>query len=172
MTSQLKHVKLNLPGVWALTAVQLYPTLDTDADYISSLDSESIFGRVVFTHDRYMNGTVTLNNQRGTKFSSASWSLLTDEEILSIARPMSTYSGPWDLLEKDGEVVLRVLVDIALNPAWVGQPQDRRKVEIVEGPDKSLVLSLTPIDAIPMPVSVCLISDSHMSEKFANLNDI
>ena len=156
MSALIGKTESSLLGVWALTSVELYPTAKLAGTPIQYPFGEAILGRVVFTPDGYMAGTVSLNYQNKTSFSSKDWSLLKDDEIVEIVRTMSTYSGPWSLHEDGGEIWMKIDVEIALNPSWIGSPQFRRKVEIQEkdgqGGEKDLILTLAPVEGITLPV--------------------
>lgn len=159
MTSTVQELNSQLPGVWSLDSVYLYPSasLNDDPHMRFTTGDNNILGRAVFTSAGYMNGTVAINREDRSTLTSKDWGLLKDGEIIRIARMMSTYSGPWQLYEKEGEVWMKVLVEIALNPSWEGSPQLRRKVEIQEAQEKDgrreLYLTLAPVEAITLPVS-------------------
>lgn len=151
-----------LTGVWALDSALLHQSATLTDTPVPYPLNDFILGRALFTSGGYMNGTVTLNHYEKSTLSTGNWSALTDDEILTIVRTMSTYSGPWRLYEQDNEVWLSVDVEIALNPSWEGSPQLRRKVEITERKEndgeKGLYLTLSPTEGVTLPVRFIVVA--------------
>ncbi|KAJ5371334.1 uncharacterized protein N7496_007426 [Penicillium cataractarum] len=149
MSSTFENVKTQLAGVWSLETISFFMSPSLDGSPVAVLEGDKILGRAVFTAGGYMNGTVTFDHCDPASLSSAAWDKLTSEEITRICRVMSSYSGPWSLVEEGNDILLKILVEIALNPCWEGSPQVRRQVKIEEVNGESL-LTLVPMDEITL----------------------
>lgn len=152
MSSTFENVKAQLAGVWSLKTISFYMSPSLDGSPITVLEGDKILGRVVFTAGGYMSGTVTFDHCDPASLSSTTWDKLTSEEIARICRVMSSYSGPWSLVKEGNDILLKILVEIALNPCWEGSPQVRRQVKIEEVSGENL-LTLVPMDEITIQVS-------------------
>ncbi|KAL2826155.1 Lipocalin-like domain-containing protein [Aspergillus pseudoustus] len=142
-----------ITGTWALQTFGLYlpdttPTPDTPA-LLHPLGNAPL-GRITFTADGYMSCTLT-SRDAAAPIESASWVVASDEEVVSAARAMTTYCGPFRLYKDsdndNGQALLATAVDIALDPNWMGKPQVRRW-ELRDG-EKTLVLR--PVQDIVLP---------------------
>lgn len=62
----------------------------------------------MYTQNGYMNTTMTNNDSTvpllGDGTVAAQWPDATDAEVLRLARPMVTYSGPFDVEENNDEI--------------------------------------------------------------------
>ncbi|KAF8852341.1 hypothetical protein BDZ45DRAFT_112574 [Acephala macrosclerotiorum] len=72
-------------------------------------------GRVTFTPDGYMSAIITHPDCAAP--TGKSWrSGASDEVVARVARAMSSYYGPYQVSQRDGETILSTNIEIALEP--------------------------------------------------------
>src|ERR1700761_3158555 len=113
----------NLTGAWKLLSFKLAPPPDSSQAILEPL-GPSPPGRIVFTAENYMACLLT-SSEAAKPIASESWVKATDDEVLQVARAMTTYCGPFKLLTESGEDLLSTNVDLALDPNWIGGSQVR-----------------------------------------------
>ncbi|OCL11413.1 hypothetical protein AOQ84DRAFT_287270 [Glonium stellatum] len=80
--------------------------------------------RILFLHTDYRNCMCT-RPQCIQPIKVAEWGHASDEDIVRVARGMTTYSGSYMFYDEKGQPMLRTDVDIALGPNWIGSVQIR-----------------------------------------------
>ena len=108
-------------------------------------------GRITFNSDGYMSATLTHPGHTKPLPSKAPWTIAPDADLAFAARRMTTYCGPYEIFEKNGETRLSTDVEIALDPSWIGTAQVRR-VSFRKEADKQIMV-LRPVQSLQLPVS-------------------
>jgi hypothetical protein len=140
-----------LVGTWKLISFSLYLAGDTTYSRPVYLPlGDSPLGRITFTPSGYMSCLLTRSDVLEA-MTSPSWIQASEDEIITIARPMVTYCGPFRLHQQDGVKLFSTAVDIALDPTWIGKPQTR-KWEI-KRTNRTTQLILKPVQEFTLPVS-------------------
>lgn len=138
-------------GTWVLRSFGLHPTEPPNAPAIFHPLGKSPLGRVIFTNEGYMSCSLT-SAEAAAPMKSASWIQATDKEILVAARSLTTYCGSYKTFtNEDGEQLISTMVDVALDPNWIGKPQVRKYRLNKDGDGE--ILTLSPIQEFTLPVS-------------------
>lgn len=151
MNSTLASHLAQLIGAWKLNSITLFQVGNEEQTPVTmKTHGEEPFGRIVFTDFGYMTATVT-SKPRTQPLKTAVWEEASDEDVLNVARVMTTYSGSYKLSEEEGVLRLTTQVEIALNPNWIGAPQIRDVELYREGDTQYLVLK--PLHVLTLPAS-------------------
>ncbi|KAF4539248.1 hypothetical protein BFW01_g7387 [Lasiodiplodia theobromae] len=137
-----------LIGTWTLKSFALHLTSDASSQPIFHPLGTSPLGRIMFKSDGYMSCTLT-NPEAFEGWASPTWFLASEQDIAGVARPMTTYCGPYRVYEENGKSLLSTDVEIALDPSWVGKPQVRQW-EVKQSGGKTLLV-LRPVQEFLLP---------------------
>lgn len=138
-----------IQGVWKLLSFHFYTKGDDKNPLFSPLGDKPS-GRIIFTSEGYMNATLTSSDVLEPS-DQLQWAVAEDDYILNVARPMTTYCGPFTLVKEDGKQLLKTKVDLALDPNWIGGYQVR-EWELHRVNDNDFLV-LKPVQTFPGPVS-------------------
>lgn len=128
---------------WVLGTWQCVSALTfSDAAYTQTLNEPfgpKPLGRVTFTPDGYMSAILT-HPDYAAPLDKPWRSGATDAEVAQVARAMSSYCGPYQVSQREGETFLSTSVEISLEPNWIGTIQER-KISFGElGGEKTMIL--------------------------------
>jgi hypothetical protein len=138
-------------GVWRLLSFDLKSDASERASVIAQPYGPKPLGRIFFTSGGYMNATLT--NPEPSKSFEPTLTMRTalDKDVAAVARSLTTYCGPFETYEENGQIMLSTDVHVALDPTFYGTKQVRRVQFKSEEGHERLVLS--PVDLVPLPVS-------------------
>lgn len=111
-----------LTGVWKLVSFNLKST--TTNDSVPAISHP--LGRLIFTAEGYMNASVTDADAAKPLPDNKLFSHRGVDELASIVRLFTSYSGRFKVYEEGGQRMLSTDVDIALDPGMINKPQVRK----------------------------------------------
>ncbi|KAH6679217.1 Lipocalin-like domain-containing protein [Halenospora varia] len=126
-----------LLGIWKLILIQ-----DTDGWRGPSPYGPHPDGRIIFTPQGYMTALVT-NTDNYALFPSGVWSQADNQTRADISRGVLTYEGKYTVYQDMNDTRVRILVEVALDPSWIGT-NTTRAIDMWKEGDRELLM-LTPI---------------------------
>lgn len=129
-----------ISGTWKLISWEMFDSEEADKTLLSKPHGDSPLGRVVISQTGYLCALL-IPPMVMSPLASDDWQLASDDEVLRIARSLTSYAGPITLFERDdGGLLWHTTVEIANNPNWIGKLQTRRADYGVEGGTEYMTL--------------------------------
>jgi hypothetical protein len=151
MTLTPTEAKDQLTGAWKLLSFDLVLGDGSGSQKTVQPAGPTPLGRLLFTSDGFMTGTVTDPELVKRVNPAKPWAASPDEDVAYVARRAVSYSGHFKVFAEDGGLKISTQVHVSTDISLIGTEQARR-LELKEESGQR-ILTLRPVN--PMPTPVC-----------------
>jgi hypothetical protein len=141
---------VKISGVWNLIS-QDYIYLPNNTSILQPFGPNPS-GKLTMTNDGYIS--VVISNPDVARLpNGTTWSNTTDAQAATIAKAVVAYCGEFNTFHEGDQLVLTTVVDVSLNPEWVGTTQRRNVSFVEEDGENYMVLKPVGNSVRTLPVS-------------------
>ncbi|KAK3935557.1 Lipocalin-like domain-containing protein [Diplogelasinospora grovesii] len=134
-------------GAWKLLSFSLSLVEKPEEPIFRPL-GDAPLGRIAFSSNGFMS-CLLMPKSNAEPLDTSLWAQASDDDILRVARPFTAYCGPFRTYEENGNAMLSTMVDVSLDPNWIGGPQVRKWSVRSEGGRE--LLTLQPAQEFVLP---------------------